>query len=99
MGLVRTHGEWQPYEAGYAENSILLSSIPARYYRKRWMLMHRNPLCWQVGKWQWTYGEATTVALIVGQMLWIALHVIIGTNGMRTNVKATGALHFMHNHS
>jgi hypothetical protein len=81
---------WQPYEAAYAENSIVLPWVPRRFYQWRWAVMRRNPLCWRAPRLNATWGEALFTALIVGQMLWFVLQWAVDSS-FRVDVETTGA--------
>ena len=63
---------WQPYEAAPREN-YLLACMPLRFYQLRWAFMRCNPLTWPVGRCAFTYGEALVFALVLAQMVWVAL--------------------------
>ena len=81
---------WKAYEKAYTENAVLLPFVPRQFYRVRWALMNRNPLCWRVPGGRFTWGELLITLLIVGQLLWFILNWSIDP-GMRTDVKTTGA--------
>ena len=69
----------------------MLPWLPRAFYRLRWAMMARNPLCWRVRSSRVTLGEALAFVALLGQLAWTSAAWLQDRSDYRHDVRATGA--------